>query len=195
VGLIPAGGGCKEMLSRYLGDIPEGTEYDSNAFVQQAFKNIALAAVATSAEQARAYGYLRPTDTLTLDPDALIQSAKKAALGLAEGGFVPPHKRRFKLPGAQGRAAIELFLYQMREGGYATPHDLVVSKKLAWVMTGGDVPAGTKKPFHEDVLNPGKIDATGGTFGSCGIGFSEETASTRMRPPSTCCNSSDALPK
>jgi 3-hydroxyacyl-CoA dehydrogenase len=143
VGLIPAGGGCKEMLSRYLGDIPEGTEYDSNAFVQQAFKNIALAAVATSAEQARAYGYLRPTDTLTLDPDALIQSAKKAALGLAEGGFVPPHKRRFKLPGAQGRAAIELFLYQMREGGYATPHDLVVSKKLAWVMTGGDVPAGT----------------------------------------------------
>ena len=143
VGLIPAGGGCKEMLSRYLGDIPEGTEYDPNPFVQQAFKNIALASVATSAEQARALGYLRPTDSLTLDPDALIQSAKKAALGLAEGGFVPPHKRRFKLPGAQGRAAIELFLYQMREGGYATPHDLVVSKQLARVMTGGDVPAGT----------------------------------------------------
>jgi 3-hydroxyacyl-CoA dehydrogenase len=143
VGLIPAGGGCKEMLARYLGDIPEGTEYDPNPFVQAAFKNIGLATVATSCEEARAIGYLRPTDRVTLDPDQLIWDAKRAALGLAMAGYKAPKRRRFKLPGRAGRAAIELFLYQMAEGGYATPHDVVVSKKLAWVLTGGDVPSGT----------------------------------------------------
>ncbi|MCB9777828.1 MAG: 3-hydroxyacyl-CoA dehydrogenase/enoyl-CoA hydratase family protein [Alphaproteobacteria bacterium] len=148
VGLIPAGGGCKEMLTRYLGDIPEGTEYDPNPFVQAAYKNIALAKVATSAEEARAIGYLRPTDRLTLDPDQLIHDAKKAALGLAQGGYTPPRKRRFKLPGPQGRAAIELFLYQMHEGKYATDHDVVVGKELARVMTGGDIPRG--RWFDED---------------------------------------------
>jgi len=148
VGLIPAGGGCKEMLSRYLGDIPEGTEYDPNPFVQAAYKNIALATVATSAEEARAIGYLRPSDRLTLDPDQLIYDAKQAALGLVQAGYTPPRKRRFKLPGTSGRAAIELFLYQMHEGGYATDHDVTVGKKLAHVMTGGDVPSGTW--FEED---------------------------------------------
>ena len=150
VGLIPAGGGCKEMLSRYLGDIPEGTEYDPNPFVQAAYKNIALATVATSAEEARAIGYLRPSDRLTLDPDQLIYDAKQVALGLVQAGYEPPRTRRFKLPGASGRAAIELFLYQMAEGGYATPHDVTVGKKLAFVMTGGDVPAGTW--FDEDQI-------------------------------------------
>ena len=143
VGLIPAGGGCKEMLARVLGDIPEGVEYDPNPFVQGVFRNMALAKVSTSAEEARAMGYLRPTDRLTLDPDALVGDAKRLVLGLAQGGYAPPRKRRFKVPGPSGRAAIELFLYQMHEGGYATDHDLVVSKKLAYVLTGGDVPSGT----------------------------------------------------
>ena len=140
VGVIPAGGGCKEMLTRYLGDIPEGTEYDPNPFVQAAYKNIALAKVATSAEEARAIGYLRPTDRLTLDPDALIHDAKQAVLGLTMAGYKPPKPRKFMLPGPSGRTAIELFLYQMHEAGWATDHDMVVGKKLAYVMTGGDIP-------------------------------------------------------
>ena len=143
VGLIPAGGGCKEMLSRVLGDIPDGVEYDPNPFIQGIFKSMGLARVATSAEEARQIGYLRPTDRTTLDPDALIYDAKRLALGLADGGYKAPRKRRFKVPGASGRAAIELFLYGMHEGGYATDHDLTVAKKLAYVLTGGDVPSGT----------------------------------------------------
>lgn len=141
VGLIPGGGGCKEVLSRYLGDIPSGVEYDSNNFVQAAFKNIAMATVATSAEEARAIGYLRPTDRLTLDPDALIQDAKDLALGLVKAGYRPPRERTFRLPGTTGRAAIELFLGQMAAGGYATPHDVTVGKRLAHVMTGGNISA------------------------------------------------------
>ena len=142
VGVIPAGGGCKEMLGRYLGDIPEGTAYDPNPFVQAAFKNIALAHVATSAEEARAIGYLRPSDRITMDPDALIQDAKNLAIGLVTSGYKPRRPRRFKLPGPSGRAAIELFLYQMHKGGYATGHDVTVGKKLAYIMTGGDIPSG-----------------------------------------------------
>ncbi len=143
VGLLPAGGGCKEMLARYMGDIPEGTEYDPNPFVQAAYKNIAMAHVAVSAEGAREVRYLRPSDRITLDPDAVIQDAKNVVLGLRQAGYKAPRQVKFKVPGPTGRAAIELFLYQMNQGGWATKHDLVVGKKLAWVMTGGDRPFGT----------------------------------------------------
>ena len=143
VGLIPAGGGCKEVLARALGNIPEGVEYDPNPFVQQAFKNIGLASVATSCEEARAMGYLRPQDRVTMDEDALVQDAKMLALGLVKAGYTPPKQRTFMLPGPSGRSAIELFLYQMHEGGFATDHDMVVSGKLAHIMTGGDIPTNT----------------------------------------------------
>ena len=143
VGLIPAGGGCKEILARTLGTIPEGTEYDPNPFVQQIFKNIGLATVATSAEQCRAMGYLRPQDRVTMDPDALIQDAKNLALGLVKAGWKPARPRTFMLPGPSGRSAIELFLATMHQGGFATDHDMVVSKQLARILTGGDIPTNT----------------------------------------------------
>ena len=143
VGVLPAGGGCKEMLGRYLGTIPKGTDYDPNPFVQAAFKNIAMAEVAKSAEEARDIGYLRSTDGVTLDPDALIADAKSVALGLARSNYKPPRRRTFKLPGASGRGAIEAFLYSMHEGGFITDHDLTVAGKVAWVLTGGDIPSGT----------------------------------------------------
>jgi 3-hydroxyacyl-CoA dehydrogenase len=142
VGVIPAGGGCKEMLARYMGDIPEGTEYDPNPFVQAAYKNIAMAKVAVSAEEARELRYLRPSDRISLDPDAVILDAKKVVLGLRQAGYKPPRRVKFKVPGPTGRAAIELFLYQMQQGGWVTKHDMVVGKTLAVVMTGGDRPFG-----------------------------------------------------
>jgi 3-hydroxyacyl-CoA dehydrogenase len=152
VGLIPGGGGCKEMLARYLGDIPAGVAYDPNPFVQKAFEHIAMAKVATSAEEARDAGFLRPTDRLTLDPDRLIGDAKNVALGLVTGGYAPPRKKSFKLPGASGRATLELALFTMREGGYATPYDAVVGKKLAYVMTGGDIPTNSVRT-EQDILD------------------------------------------
>ena len=152
VGLIPAGGGCKEMLSRYLGDIPKSVEYDSNPFVQAAFKNIAMASVATSAEEARSMNYLRSTDRLTLDPDALVSDAKKLALGLAQSGYAAPKAKTFKLPGPSGRAAIELFLLSMKDGGYATPHDVTVGKKLAHILTGGNI-SGNQVVSEQHILD------------------------------------------
>lgn len=152
VGLIPGGGGCKEMLSRYLGDIPAGVAYDPNPFVQKAFEHIAMAKVATSGEEARDAGFLRATDRLTLDPDRLVGDAKKLALGLVQAGYKAPRKRTFRLPGSSGRAAIELFLYQMKMGGFVTDYDTVVGKKLAYVMTGGDIPFGATRT-EQDILD------------------------------------------
>jgi len=143
VGVLPAGGGCKEMLGRYLGQIPKGTDYDPNPFVQAAFKNIGMAEVAKSAEEARDIAYLRPTDKICIDPDGLIEDAKQLALGLARSNYKAPRRRKFKLPGASGRGAIEAFLYSMHEGGFITDHDLTVAGKVAWVLTGGDIPSGT----------------------------------------------------
>ncbi len=139
VGLLPAGGGCKEMLWRYMASIPEGTEYDPNPFVQAAYKNIALATVATSVEEARAIAYLRPTDTVTMDQDALIHDAKQVVLGLVAADYQPPRPRTIKVPGPSGRSAIDAFLYSMHEAGWATDHDVVVGAQIAKVMTGGDV--------------------------------------------------------
>jgi len=152
VGLIPGGGGCKELLARFLGDIPPGVAYDPNPFVQKAFEYIATAKVATSCEEARDQGFLRATDRVVTDPDALIGEAKRTALGLVAQGYVPGRRRSFRLPGAQGRAAIELFLYQMNQGGFATNYDVVVGKKLAYVMTGGDIPSGAVRT-EQDILD------------------------------------------
>lgn len=152
VGLIPAGGGCKELVVRYLGDFPQDIEYDPNPFVQKAFERIGLAKVSTSAEEARDYGFLRPKDRITMNSEAVLHDAKQLALGLVKSGYQAPRPRTVKVPGPTGRAAIELFLYQMREGGFATEHDVTVGKKLAYVLTGGDVPWGTVRT-EQDLLD------------------------------------------
>jgi 3-hydroxyacyl-CoA dehydrogenase len=143
VGLIPAGGGCKELLMRYLGDAPQGVSYDPNPGVQAVFQMIGLAKVSMSAEEARDLGFLRNTDQVVLDRSALLKKAKAVALGLVQAGYTPPRRRTCKLPGPAGGAAIQLFLDTMHEGKYATDHDLVVGGHLVKVLTGGDIPSGT----------------------------------------------------
>jgi 3-hydroxyacyl-CoA dehydrogenase len=143
MGLLPAGGGCKEMLRRYLGDIPKSVNYDPNPLVQAAFLNIGLAKVSTSAEEARGMLYLRPQDKVVMDADQLIWEAKRTALGLAASGYQPAGPRTFKVPGRSGAATIELQLNDFVSGGLASEHDAVVAKRVAHVLCGGDVPAGT----------------------------------------------------
>jgi 3-hydroxyacyl-CoA dehydrogenase len=144
MGLLPAGGGSKEMLRRYIGHIPDAVTYDTNPFVQAAFMNIGLAKVSTSAAEAKEMLYLRPEDRIVMDADRLIHDAKTLALGLAAGGYVPPAPTTFKVPGASGRATIELKLNDLQSGGFASEHDAVVARRVAYVLTGGDVPSNTR---------------------------------------------------
>src|SRR5918993_3602147 len=94
VGLIPAGGGTKEMLVRALDSIPAGvTEADPFPFVKRAFETIALAKVATSAEEARQLGFLREEDSVSMNQDRLIADAKQEVLALSRGGYTEPQPR------------------------------------------------------------------------------------------------------
>jgi 3-hydroxyacyl-CoA dehydrogenase len=146
VGLIPAGGGTKEMLLRCTEGIPSSVvDADLLPFVRQAFETVAMAKVATSAKEAQKLGYMRPTDKITINRDYLIHNAKKTVLDLAGEGYRPPQpKRNIKVMGEKGYALLQMGLFYMREGGYISQHDEHVAKKLAYVMSGGNLPDGTE---------------------------------------------------
>jgi len=138
-GVVPAGGGCKELLARWQAMTPERGPFPA---VRHAFETIAVATVATSAYDAMNYGFLRKTDNVTLDRDRLLADAKADALALAEakarGQWRPPEPPTFRLPGEGGRLVLEQVAEGLHEQGKATAHDVTVAKKLAYVLTGGD---------------------------------------------------------
>jgi 3-hydroxyacyl-CoA dehydrogenase len=146
VGLIPAGGGTKEMLLRCTEGIPPGVaDAELLPFVRQAFETVAMAKVATSAKEAQKLGYMRPTDKITINRDYLIYNAKKTVLDLVAEGYRPPRpKKNIKVMGERGYALLQMGLFYMREGGYISQHDEHVAKKVAYVMSGGNLPDGTE---------------------------------------------------
>jgi 3-hydroxyacyl-CoA dehydrogenase len=137
VGLIPGGGGTMNMLWRSMENIPEGTDIDTYAFVTQTFKNIALAKVATSAEEAKAFGYFRNSDGVSFDRARQLWEAKQRAIGLAAAGHHPPAPRAYKLPGENGIATLQMLVNTLHAGKYASEHDVKISMKLATVLCGG----------------------------------------------------------
>jgi len=139
VGLIPAGGGCKEMLIRSMEAIPEGVDADPFPFVRQAAENIATAKVATSAREAQKLGYMRPTDLITINRDHLLCDAKQTVLALAREGYTPPRPKKIKVLGERGLALIKMFAFYMREGHYISEYDGHVAGKVGYVLCGGNV--------------------------------------------------------
>ncbi|HEY2368516.1 MAG TPA: 3-hydroxyacyl-CoA dehydrogenase/enoyl-CoA hydratase family protein [Polyangiaceae bacterium] len=137
VGLIPGGGGNMNMLWRALEGIPDGANVNTYEYVTQVFKNIALARVATSADEAKAFGYFRKTDGVSFDKARLVTEAKARAIGLAEAGYHPPAPRSYVLPGESGIATLSMMVSTLVAGGYATEHDAKIATKLAEVLCGG----------------------------------------------------------
>jgi 3-hydroxyacyl-CoA dehydrogenase len=141
VGIIPAGGGTKEMLVRSLDSIPKAMDdADPFPFVKRAFETIALAKVATSAEEARAFGFLGADDTVSMNADRLIADAKKEVLALSASGYVQPQQRTDILAlGMPALATFKLGIHQMKRAGYISDHDALIGEKLARILTGGDL--------------------------------------------------------
>jgi 3-hydroxyacyl-CoA dehydrogenase len=137
VGLLPGGAGNLNMLWRALEGIPEGASVDTYAIVTQVFKNIALAKVATSAEEAKALGFFRKTDGVSFDKARLLTEAKKRAIGLAESGFHAPTPKAYVLPGENGIATLSMMVDTLVAGGYASEHDAKIARKIATVLCGG----------------------------------------------------------
>lgn len=142
VGLIPAGGGCKELALRVSGDHPD-PEIDLQPHVNRLFLNIGTAKVSTSAHDARKLGYLRAGDRIVMSQERLIYEAKQSALRLAQTGIGTPVPQRIRVVGAEGKAVMKLGARGMHTSGYISDHDLLIAGKLAHVLAGGDVPAGT----------------------------------------------------
>lgn len=141
VGIIPAGGGTKELLMRTLDSIPGNVnDADPFPFVKRAFETIALAKVATSAAEARTLGFLSADDTISMNGDRLIADAKKEVLSLAASGYVEPQPRSDILAlGNAALATLKLGIHQMKRGGYISEHDALIGEKLARILTGGDL--------------------------------------------------------
>jgi len=142
LGLLPAGGGCKELLARWQTLTPERGPFAASRHV---FEIVAVATVATSAADAMSYGFLRKTDAITLDRERLLADAKADALALAEakaqGEWSPPEPPTFRLPGEGGRLVLEQQVENLRLQGKVSEHDAVVAGKLAYVLTGGGASA------------------------------------------------------
>ena len=139
VGLIPAGGGTKELLMRAMNKVNEDEDADPLPYLKDAFKTIGLAKVSDGAPKARELGYLRDTDMIVMHRDLLLKTAKQQARAMADAGYRPPAEPNIKLMGKTGRSVLDVTLYIMTEARWASPYDKVLAGKVAEIMTGGDL--------------------------------------------------------
>ena len=146
VGVLPAGGGCKEILLRVTEGIPDGVvEAGLNLqyHMAKAFENIAMAKVATSAMEAMELGYIRKTEAINMNRDQQIYEAKQLVKSLVMAGYKPPRPALIPVMGENFRGLADAILMNMRYGNFISDFDLVVSRKVAYVLSGGDCAEGT----------------------------------------------------
>ena len=142
VGLLPAGGGTKEMALRAI-RLADAYETDVTPFIVKGFTNVAMAKVSTSAAEMGPLGFLRDGDGITLAPDRLVHDAKQKVIALA-ATFRPGRPATdLRAPGRAVAASLGTQLWNMRMGGFITPYEEQLGRTIAGVITGGDVPAGT----------------------------------------------------
>lgn len=142
VGLLPAGGGTKEMAIRAI-NLAEENNADVSAFIFKNFMNIAQAKVSMSAAELYKMGFLKKGDQITMNIDNLIHDAKQKVIALAANYRPSRPLVDIKAPGRSVAASIHSQLWNMKAGGFITEYEEFLGKTIAYVITGGDVPAGT----------------------------------------------------
>jgi 3-hydroxyacyl-CoA dehydrogenase len=139
VGLIPAGGGSKEMLLRAVDRTDSGADPGPN--VRSAFETMAFARVSTSGADARRLGYLRDVDGVTMNRERVLAEAKSMALRRVREGYQPPLPRAsIPVGGADLIAVLALGVHLAHRAGRISDHDALIGRKLAWIVSGGDLP-------------------------------------------------------
>jgi 3-hydroxyacyl-CoA dehydrogenase len=140
VGLIPAGGGTKEMLARAMEAMPDPAA-DLMPHVQRVFETIGFGKVSTSAPHARRLGYLRDVDAVTMNRERVIADAKRTVLARAAAGYQPPVMRSaIPVGGPDVHAALSLGIHLARRAERISDHDVTIGRALARILTGGNVP-------------------------------------------------------
>ncbi|MCK9199997.1 MAG: 3-hydroxyacyl-CoA dehydrogenase/enoyl-CoA hydratase family protein [Gallionella sp.] len=147
VGVLPAGGGCKEMAQRAAQEaqrFANENRIDVFPFLRRYFQNIATGEVAKSAELAREMGYLRPSDRIVMHRFELLHVAREEARALTATAYRPPlHQRRIAVAGRTGIATLKAAMVNMLEGGFISEHDYEIGCRIAETMCGGDVDVGS----------------------------------------------------
>ena len=148
VGLVPAWGGCKEMITRWSEDPrqPKGPM----ATIKSIFENVGTAKVATSAQEARDMNLLRSEDQITMNRERLLHDAKELCKKMVDNYQTPEPKNHY-LPGPSGKAALDLAVDDLLKADHATPHDVVVTKELSYILCGGDTDP-TETVSDEEIL-------------------------------------------
>ncbi|MGA2694540.1 MAG: 3-hydroxyacyl-CoA dehydrogenase NAD-binding domain-containing protein [Terriglobales bacterium] len=157
VGLLPGGGGCKEMLLRAVDNAAtirpggRGESVELMEAMKRAFETIATGKVATSAHEARGLGFLTGSDNITMNRDRVLTDAKMRALELVKAGYEPPVIRTdIPAPGESMLAALKLGIHIMRQGDYITEYEVKLATKIAEVLCGGNITPGT--PISEQYV-------------------------------------------
>jgi len=150
VGLIPGGGGTKELLFRFTRELANYEEADPFEGVKRAFKLITMATTSTSALDARRLGMLRDADRISMNRDRLLADAKTRVLDLAPD-YVAPAPLTIRALGSEALGNLRYAIWAMREAGYITDHEVTIASKVAHVLSGGDGPA--REVTEQDVLD------------------------------------------
>ncbi len=151
VGLLPAGGGCLNLWKKMTATLPAAvTEMDLAKFFVPAFMNIAMAKVSTSAADARANGFLGPSDRIVFNRDLLIGEAKKEVLRMAADGYAPPVPRPVRVMGDAGQGMINGEVYNLRNARFISDYDAFLARRIAFVVSGGE--ARTHAEVDEQVI-------------------------------------------
>lgn len=142
VGIIPGGGGCKEMVRRNISPHMHATNVNPLPYLRQVFETIGFAKVSTSAFEARDLGFLAPTDEIVMNRDHQLGLAKQAVLAMAEQGYTPPTvKDNVYAAGRDVLASTRIEIYSLRAGGFISEHDAKIANHLAYVLCGGELSA------------------------------------------------------
>ncbi len=150
VGLLPGGGGNKELLIRFTEGLKEGVKVDLLPFVQKAFEAIAMSTVATSARHAQELGFMRPTDKVTINQDYLLHDAKNTVLAMVKEGYETPRPKPITVLGEYGLATFKVGVQNMLWGGYITEYEQKIANEIAYVLCGGNIKPNT--PVSEQYL-------------------------------------------
>ncbi|UCD90209.1 MAG: enoyl-CoA hydratase/isomerase family protein [Desulfobacterales bacterium] len=151
VGLLPAGGGCLNLWKKFIHTIPESvTDVDLAKFFIPVLMSIAMAKVSSSAADAKASGFLGPEDRIVFNRDYLIGEAKKEVLKMVNDGYAPPVKQKVKVLGQAAQGMIDVEILNMLSGNFITEYDAYLVKRIAYVISGGDVRDNSE--IEEDVI-------------------------------------------
>jgi len=163
VGLVPAGGGMKEFNRRVMtAGVSMAPHTDPLPLAQRIFETIGMAKVSTSAAEAKELGFFDDTDRIIMNRDFLLYEAKQEVLSMVNAGYVPPAPAKLYAPGRDVLAALNVGLWMMREGNYISDHDLLIGKKVAHIIAGGNLsePAWVDEQYFLDLEREAFVELT-----------------------------------